>query len=391
MYRTLVGLLATSALFGQATPSDRLQREASRTRALFSANESVGKQAVQVQLLHAALRDWIESRLPETTSSSGAELHTLEAVLQAELRQAKLSEPASDDIIPGFVGLKFEWLPELPNALAVIASVTVECGADEAFYLYEFRGGTRVLAVEDHPQSSWGFTDVEVQLSDPDSQGRRLLLTHYRSVQCQSTWMVMAYSVYRMASLPGTSELLLTDEHGFWLGTEPEFVLKPQELVVEFLDSSVDPALQSRTRIHRYGFAQGVQRLDPVAILPQDFAEEWLTRDWKEMESRSAGDTKEWHQRLHNDFVGAEYSAVIPCASQDRWMVALDITRIGDEVLTDPPTTYFLVRDLGNHTYRMEAVSTSRPATCSGTGVVNGAYASIEQPWLSTAELKALR
>ena len=76
----------------------------------------------------------------------------------------------------------------------------------------------------------------------------------------------------------------------------PEFVLKPDELIMEFLDASVDVTVHNRTQIHRYSFgAETVQRLDPVAFQPQDFAEEWLTRPWTEMQSRSEPETEEWH------------------------------------------------------------------------------------------------
>jgi len=199
--------------------------------------------------------------------------------------------------------------------------------------------------------------------------------------------MGMAYSVYRVASQPVSGELLLTDEHGFWLNYDgPEFVLKPDELIIQFLDRSVDLGIHNRTRIHRYSFAREARRLDPVAFQPQDFAEKWLTRDWREMESRSAPDAKSWHDQLHGDSLWADYSDVVACTGPDRWLIALDIRRTGNEGKSDPPTTYFLVHDQGSYTYSMEAVSTYTPIGCAGEG-----SASDKHPWLSTAELKALR
>ncbi len=275
----------------------------------------------------------------------------------------------------------------------MITSVTIECGADEAFYMYQFNSGMRSRVLEDHPQSGWGYSIAEFQLSDPDSQGRRLLLTYYMSVQCQSTWMEMAYSVPRVSAQPKVSELLLADQHGFWLGNDgPYFVLKPNELIIEFLDSSVDVFIHNRTRIHRYNFIASAQRLDPVALQPQDFAEEWLTRPWSEMQSRSVPDTKSWHQQLHGDLIFGEYAGVIPCASSGIWLIGLELRRIGEKEFSDPPPTYFLVRDLGSYSFHMDAVTALQPSECPGTGIVSGAgFASDKHPWLSTAELKALR
>ena len=334
-----------------------------------------------------ALRDWIESRLPQTLGPTRSELLSLETSLQVQLQIAGLSGPKlpdSDDPTPGSVGLKFEWLPELPNTLIVVGSVSVRCGQDDAVYIYQFHPEGRTRTIENHPQSNWGFEGPKFQLSDPDSQGRRMLLIHSMSVQCASSWMQMDYSVFRVGDEPNSSELLFTDKHSFWLGDGPEFVFNPDEVIIQFVDSGVDG--ERRTAIHRYRVASGVQRLDPVALLPEDFAGEWLTRPWSEMESRSAADTKAWHQQLHAEYVFGEYERVIRCASVGQWLIGLDIMHIGDKELSDPPPTYFLVHDLGNYTYNMEAVSTSPPTGCAGEG-----FASDKHPWLSTAELKALR
>ncbi len=115
MRSVLVGLFLASALFGQTTPFDRLQQEVAQTKALFAAQDSLDRQANAVKPLHTALRDWIESRLPESPGPSGAELRNLETSLQVQLQVAGLSAPDSpnpDDASRGSVGVKFQWLPE---------------------------------------------------------------------------------------------------------------------------------------------------------------------------------------------------------------------------------------------------------------------------------------
>jgi hypothetical protein len=96
---------------------------------------------------------------------------------------------------------------------------------------------------------------------------------------------------------------------------------------------------------------------------------------------------------LHADFVLAEYSAVVPCAERPgRWTIALDITHVGERKLPEPLERYFLVRDLGNYRYQMEAVGDSRPAGCPGKGLASDSgNVSDRHPWLSPAELKALQ
>jgi len=280
-------------------------------------------------------------------------------------------------------------MPELPDILFLTAGAAVGCGDDEAVYAYRFDANGWNRTIDDHPKSESGWGDSKLELSEPDDRGRRLLLIHRMSVQCKSTWMGMTYSVYRFGPASGMSESLLSGEHGFWMGNDgPEFVLKPDELIMEFLDASADVDVHNRTQIQRYTFgAAGVQRFDPVAFQPQDFAEEWLTRPWNEMQPRSAPQTKEWHAKLHSDSLFARYSEVAPCRDKPgRWLIGLDIDQIGKQKLPMPLATYFLVHELGNYRYQMEAVSDAMPTGCQGAG-----DPSDKHPWLTADELKALR
>jgi hypothetical protein len=397
MRTVLVLILAASGLLGQETPLARLKREANRMLALAGEDGAEIESSSQLAAVHLALRDWIGSGLPRNRGITG-DYKSAEVILQSELKDAGLNMPDTADKPEGpglgYVGVELQWQPELADTLFVVASASVMCGTDDAVYMYrsdDNKGWTRVL--EDHPKGGWGYTAPEIALSEPDSRGRRLLVTHYISAQCASTWMRMAYSVYRLGGPADTPEKLLSDQHDFWLGDDPEFVVKPDNLIIEFLDRSVDAGIHNRTEIQRYNFSDGVQRLDPVALQPQDFAEEWLTRPWSEMESRSANSTKEWHERLHRDPLFAEYASVIYCAATPgRWLIGLDIGSIGEKDAPKPGTRYFLVRDLGSYHYRMEAVSATRPSGCQGKELFSDAgHASDEHPWLSVEKLKAIR
>ena len=118
--------------------------------------------------------------------------------------------------------------------------------------------------ISDHQPSDLGYGGAAFDVSDADAQGRRLLLIHRWSVQCMSTWMETAYSVFRMAGDSATPPVsLLSGVHGFWMGNDDDgliFALKPDELIIELLDNSVDMGIHNRTQIQRYHFADGVKR-----------------------------------------------------------------------------------------------------------------------------------
>lgn len=395
----IVGFLAVSALCAASPEFERLKTEAARAKAIL-ADEKLEDQVGAVSPLHAALHAWVESRLPEALGSSTSQLHHLAEDLQAELQAAGVGLAGSDDYDHwetanfGKLEVDFKWLPELPDALVVVEGAGVRCGMDDAVYFYQFQSGKRTLVLEDHRETSWGHAAGEVQVSEPDSQGRRLVLTSFTSAQCASAWMRMAYSVNRLDPSTGVSHLLVSEEHDFWLNlTGPLVLLEPDRLTVEFLDSSVDGEVHNRTRVHIYNLANEPKRVDPVALQPQDFAEEWLTRPWSEMTSRSSQGLELWHQKLHGEFVLADYASVVSCSNSQMWSIGLVITHIGETEITDPSTSYFLVRDLGNYRYRMDAVSITPPAGCTGVGIVSDydIRASLKHPWLSTKELEELR
>ena len=104
------------------------------------------------------------------------------------------------------------------------------------------------------------------------------------------------------------------------------------------------------------------------------------------MQSRSAPETKKWHDKFHAELVLGEYSEVVPCAAKpDRWSIGFSNDLIGEKRLEEPIEVHLLVRDLGNYRFEMEAVSDSEFEECPGEG-----SPSDKHPWLSVEQLKAL-
>ena len=387
MRRTLVLLLTASAAFAQDAALARLKQAV--TRAHSQQETQQGDQSASIAAVHEALRSWIESRLPRDIYSLASESWHAQEFIRTELTEAGLleSDSAREDLNwqdPGFsfVRVEVKLLTEVPDTLVVTAGVSVPCGEDAAVYLYRFDSNGRSLIASDHPGAKWGWGSAETELSAPDSQGRRLLLVHWTSVQCGSTWMGMKYTVRRLGPAK-PPELLLSGEHGFWF-EEDAFFLAPDELLVEVVDTGIDT--ERRTFTLRYSFADGSKRVEPFALQPQDFAQEWLTRPWSEIEPLSAPATEKWHAVLHAAFILADYTNVIACASKpDRWMIGFNIRTVGEKKLGEPIDRYFLVHDLGHYHYQMEAVSEKPFEGCPGHG-----DPSTKHPWLSLDELKNL-
>jgi hypothetical protein len=195
----------------------------------------------------------------------------------------------------------------------------------------------------------------------------------------------MSYAVYR-PSPSRPPETLLSSEHGFYLREDGNiFVLKPDELIIEILDRSIDIDVLVRTHLLRYQFASSAKRVNPVALQPQDFADEWLNAPWADMQSMATPEASEWRRKL--DKVEFDhYFEVVACAAKPgRWSIGLQVTYEGEKELEEPIQTHFLVRDLGNYRFEMEAVSDSEFEGCPGEGAPSDKH-----PWLSVEQLKAL-
>jgi hypothetical protein len=207
----------------------------------------------------------------------------------------------------------------------------------------------------------------------------------------------MTYKVFRLDWDNGVAQTVLDQEHGYWLDDrEPLFVLSPTEVTAEFQDSSVSADAHHRAEIERYLFAPAAQRIDPVALQPQDFAEEWLTRPWSEMESRSAPATHTLHESFGGGLLLGDYVELTQCPpKQPVWLAGFDIDYIGDKELREPRRVYLQVRDLGDHRYLMESATSRRPASCKaepGKAIVKYPWLSENKyPWLSEEEIRKLK
>jgi hypothetical protein len=378
-------------LLGQDEGLATLKREVTAAHASQVGPRAPGIWRESVKTIHEDLRLWLESRLPKDVYSLAAESARAQDSMRRALAAAGLTEAdsAQTDLSysdPGFsyVRVELKMFPELPDVVFVIAGVSLPCGTDEAMYAYRFDAKGRRLIVDNHATGEQDQGDGVIELSHSDSQGRRLLLIRRNGIQCGSSWMRMFYTVYRLGSA-APPELLLSSEHTFWLDDEI-FVLKPDELLMEFTDTSIDT--ERRTMLFRYSFAQGAKRLEPVALQPQDFAEEWLTRPWSEMKSMSAPDTQAWHDKFHADFMLGKYSRVAPCSGKPGvWSIGIGINNVGNKELSTPMGMYLLVRDLGGYRYSMEAVGDADFKECPGAQRYRP---SESNPWLSVEQLKAL-
>ena len=118
--------------------------------------------------------------------------------------------------------------------------------------------------------------------------------------------------------------------------------------LVEFTAGSIDGGILSHEATRHYKIDHGeVRCVDPLALSPRDFVDEWLTHDWKQrahwLESDNRRSMREWHERLHKS--GELIYPTMHCpATPDLWQVGVDFSDPQPPVGSPPKGTYFLVR-----------------------------------------------
>ncbi len=94
-----------------------------------------------------------------------------------------------------------------------------------------------------------------------------------------------------------------------------------------------------------------LKRIDPIALSPRSFVDEWLTRDWKESAQWSeSSQLQSWHARKHADLVSGLFAPTMHCRTQDLWQVGIGPL---DQL---KPDTFYLVRWRPPYQFRMVQV-----------------------------------
>jgi len=146
---------------------------------------------------------------------------------------------------------------------------------------------------------------------------------------------------------------------------------------LRFHSASIDVGVHNRVWIRRYSIVgEAVRRIQPVAVSPRDFVDEWVVSPWQQASqwsSKSAlAELRQAHtamsRRRKSDKSLLEYYSVYRCAdSADHYQVEM-AEETGPKFET-AHSFYFQVR--GNGDYTMLRVSDKSDAKCSGPNILD--------------------
>jgi hypothetical protein len=260
-----------------------------------------------------------------------------------------------------------------PTIASITATLQIQCGEDSLFMVFDSSHGGwhELLRWQAPPYSevSGAYGSFGYRISPPDNRGAWYVLVKSIPPWCSSTWASIRYAVLRPARDTLAPRVIYSGNEGIWWGSEDFGHLRARQsdFEVRFHNQSIDVGVHNRVWIKRFSIlGDEVRRIQPVALSPRDFADEWITEPWDEASEWTAPElrsdrVKALHERLHA-IRYFEFDSVRKCMDRP------DHHQVG-VVDSDAGSSYFFSVD-GKSSFVMTGVAESPGARCNGPNLL---------------------
>jgi len=377
---------------------EQLRAIDTRVRAYPSGDVPPAAQKLLPQL-KAGLREIIGRTLNNRYSSSPEILREL---LLRDLKNAGIEALSLDQQDESYnpEGDDFGYLYDVtvrqptghPDLMAVITTVTIPCGSDASLNLYRRNGITWQLILV---AESNGYTDIsgaqgafQFAISPPDAEGNWFVVAADVNPWCSSNWQQLRYKVLRPGDGVNHPLVLLDERTTIYLGVDQPYRLtvNPHGFEIRNVASqSLDSDILTRVHVQKYEVnVNQVARIPPLALVPEDFLDEWLDMKWENastwVSSADVAKLQYWLARLSRgggEKFYTELDFVQPCPTAEnipKWQIGLLLEGTGErERPEDLPDELFFTITKRDGAFYMENVENDRPPGCPGNARPRGA------------------
>lgn len=321
----------------------------------------------QLTVAKHQLRDWVEGRLGAFTEIGDA------LALAEQLREGLTSADLyctdyNEQCFPSSMGFLDDIQVNREREFLVITTaVGIWCGFDYSAYVYRWSGNRwqRVWSNEQNTYTEKKYLPQlihAVRMSDPDRDGNRLLMTLGSKPGCASAFLDVYYRVWRMNARNEVQKLLVDGTELGNLDSDPPIDgrIGPGDALIGFTLGGTGYGYSHKALRHFEVRNGRARQVDPIAVTPRDFVEEWLNSKWAVSEPRSESPSlRQWHTRLYrDDGMGDFPDPTMRCAaSPELWQVATHLNEV--------PTIYYLVRWRQPFSFTMVGISNSPYTDCT--------------------------
>ncbi|MCE5244526.1 MAG: hypothetical protein LLF99_15165 [Desulfobacteraceae bacterium] len=329
--------------------------------------------------LRDLVTDWIDS-----PGAAGRSPQELESSLMAELAKRGLREADSGQHPYGRrTDVAFSRPEGHPDLLAATTTISIQCGSDTSFHLFERRNDRwrPVLALE-----SDGYREIsgaqgmpEFTVSPKDGEGRYFVAAADVSPWCTSNWQQLRFRILRPGADPSHPKILLERTESIFLGCDPPFTLRAQagSCTLRYVSSQrLDGEMMTRPCVRTFQVTgDRVERTAPLALKPEDFLDEWTAMPWAEAARWSAPQRLEQMRGMHDALAAfleehfATLAFVQPCggASPALWVIGVKLEEADRQGKPDAlPAELFATIVSRGGAYVLQNMEGTRPADCPG-------------------------
>jgi len=344
--------------------------------------------------------DAVITRLPSIATAAQAKEH-LSGVMPStsvgkisDDQWRKLNEENSKQPIAGLYGgdLTIAVRQPQPSLLLVQESFDIACGNDNLLLAYSNASGgwRRILLWQSKPYDkiSEAFGDTyETVLLRPEHNRHPLLLILHGTPWCTSTMSVFDMDVFELGRAAPAVPLWHA-EHGYRrLDLDPPLTIRSTADGFE-VRTSVNAGGDriARKGVMRYSVtADGIHRVEPLAMNARDSVEEWFELPRKEAAGFADEPPGSLTWKMFEDFTyeGKQKGAIVPYPSVGAVRACQDAsTHFQAEVTSEifdpavkgsrPGPAYFVQIQQAPDGYRIGAVTRTRDSSCAGPNLMAG-------------------
>ncbi len=324
-----------------------------------------------IERLKDGVADLVGARM--RCAASAADAHGIEQDLKRALQglavpcdgECKKRVAGGEDPYRDIPDLKAQAWPQ--HRLAIVAHIPIVCGSDAMLFVFERDGTTWRSRMRwrspPYKDVSGAFESFDYKVAPPDEHGGWYVLAKSIKPWCSSTWSSIRYAVLRPSA--DAAKIVYQAEDSIWWGGDDfgTIVAKPHAFDVRFHAGSIDTGVHNRVWIRHFTIdGDNVRRVQPVALTPRDFVDEWIQSGWAQAAAWSSpNDTTlaNWHERLRGkDAPFHDFQSVRACSG----------TAHGFEVaVADPDTdTRYYLRVEGGGGFTLTGVATKADVRCRG-------------------------
>jgi hypothetical protein len=331
-------------------------------------NENQETRGATAQLTRAKqqLRDWVESYLPQFGETDDP--LTMSEEIRNRISEADLfCIDYNIQCFPSSIGfvddVRFD---RLENYLVIRTAVGIWCGYDYSAYLYkrEDNRWRRIWVNEQDDYTPGKYLPQvlhSVQISAPDKDGNRLLLTLGSKPGCSSAFMPIYARAWQMNSRNEVGKLVLDHEEVVSLDSDPPVLgrVTPSDVLLQFTAGGTGYGDAHIAVRHFQIRNDRAEQTDLVAMTPRDFVEEWLNAQWIRSSTLSESPSlKQWHDKLHREDGQGDFpDKAMRCTTPDLWQVGANFP--------EAPKYYYRVRWREPYRFTMVEISENPFPDCS--------------------------